>query len=162
MQQPRNSSLNRLFNPCNENHVFAALAVRLGLQIGEGEASAHLAVEAVRSHMRILIGVVWTLIVTASPSEPMLAIAAAQALNASSTIYQKSIETLLDKLIPRGLVLDRGLHGELYTVLSQLLLMLARDKAIVPDGGSFVTNDPISNVFEVQAVQLSQFLPDFV
>jgi hypothetical protein len=135
-----------------ENHVFA---VRIGLEIGEGEAPSRLAVEAVSSHMRILTGVVGPLVVTTSPSEPMLAIAAARALNSSSKTYQKAIETLLDKLILRGLILDRGLQGELY---SRLLLMLARDKAAVCAGYSFVIPDSISREPTVRPVQLSNFL----
>jgi hypothetical protein len=85
----------------------------------------------------------------------MLAIAAAVALNTSSETYQNAIETLLDKLILRGLILDRGQQGELY---SRLLLMLARDKASVCDGCSFVMPEPISREPTVQAVQLSKFL----
>jgi hypothetical protein len=143
------------FNPHVENHVFAALAVRVGLEIGEGEASMRLAAEAVRSHMRLLTGVVGQLVMTTSPSEPMLAIAAAEALNDSSKTYQQAIKTLLNKLILRGLVLDRGLQGELY---SRLLFMLARDKATLPHGGSFVTNDPKSGMPKIQAVRVDLFL----
>ena len=111
--------LNHEFDPKKETHVFAALAVRVGLEIGEGEASSRLAVETVSSHMRILTGVVGPLIVTTSPSGPILAIAAAMVLNTSSETYQDVIETLLDKLILRGLIIDHGLQGELY---SRLLL----------------------------------------
>jgi hypothetical protein len=142
------------FRPYSEDHVFAALALRIGLELGEGEASTRLAMDAVRSHMRILIGVAGQLVITSSPSEPMLAIAAATALNTSPETYQTAIETLLDKPILRGLVLDRGLQGELYT---RLLLTLARDKAVLPDGGEFVENSP-DEVPAVRPVRLSQFL----
>jgi hypothetical protein len=143
---------NKDFDPKNEKHVFAALAVRVGLEIGEGEASSRLARKTVSSHMRILTGAVGPLIVTTSPSEPLLAIAAATALNTSSDTYQDAIETLLDKLILPGLILDRG---ELY---SRLLLMLARDKATVRGDCSFVMPDPISREPTVRAVELSKFL----
>jgi hypothetical protein len=146
---------NMAFDPRNQDHVFAALAVRIGLEIGEGEASARLATEAVRSHMRVLVGVTGGLVITASPSEPMLAIAAAEALNTSSETYKTAIETLLDKLILRGLVLDRGLQGEVY---SRLLLMLARDKATMTLSPSFVKYDAIGSAHHVHAVRLSCFL----
>lgn len=145
---------NQAFDPKNADHVLAAFSVRIGLEIGEGEASARLTMEAVRSHMRILTGVVGRLLVTTSPSEPMLAIAAADALNASNGTYRQAVETLLDKLILRGLILDRGLQGELY---SRLLLMIARDK-VTTRNGSYLKNDPTSMAPIVQAAPLSQFL----
>ena len=45
-------------NGFRPDHVFAAIAVRVSLEIGVGEASELLAMEAVRSHMRILEAVV--------------------------------------------------------------------------------------------------------
>jgi hypothetical protein len=137
-----------VFDPRAENHVFAAPAVRVGLEIGEGEASMWLAVEAVRNHMRILTGVAGPLLMTTSPSEPILAIAAAAALNSFSETYRQAMKTLLEKLIRRGLVLDRGLQ-------ELLLFMLARDKATLRDGGSFVTTPGVP---KIQAVQVNFFL----
>lgn len=145
---------NKPFNPKNEDHVLAAFAVRIGLEIGEGEASARLTMEAVRCHMRILTGVVDQLLITTAPSEPMLAIAAANALNSSNEIYQQAIETLVDKLILRGLVLDRGLQGELY---SRLLFTLACDKAMT-QSGTYLKNDSTSAIPMVRAVVLPHFL----
>jgi hypothetical protein len=153
-----NLFLNRPFDPKDEDHVFATLTVRIGLEIGEGEASARLAREAVRSHMRILTSVIGSHIITTSAPEPMLAIAAAQAINASPKTYQHAIGMLIDKLILRGLVLDRGMQGELY---SRLLLTLARDKAVV-QGGSFLRVDPRSIVPHVRAVSLSHFLQNLL
>src|SRR5262245_44862363 len=120
---------NRPFNPKDVNQVFAAFATRIGLEIGEGEASTRLAIDAVRSYMRMLIGVSGRLVITASPSEPMLAIAAAFVLNWSTDSYKEALKTLINELILRGLILDRGLQGELYC---RLLIMLARDKAVLP------------------------------
>src|SRR6516164_3904431 len=78
------------FMPKNVDHVFAAFGIRAGLEIGQGEASGRLAMEAVRSHMRILKGVVGSIVITVSPSEPILAIATAQALNESEKTYQEA------------------------------------------------------------------------
>jgi hypothetical protein len=85
----------------------------------------------------------------------MLAIAAAIALNTSPETYREAIGTLLEKLILHGLVLDRGLQGELCT---RLLLMVARDKAVEDDNRQFIMPHPISGVDTVQAVRLSCFL----
>jgi hypothetical protein len=98
--------------------------------------------------MRILRGTHRQVVITVSPSEPMLAIAAADALNDTIKIYQEAIKTLVDQLILRGLVLDRGMQSELCT---RLLFTLARDRAVQP----IVQSSPMA---KVQAVSLSQFL----
>ena len=108
--------------------MFAAFAVRVGLEIGVGEASERLAMEAVRSHMRILEAVVDSMVITTSPPEPMLAIAAAMAMNHSEETYKTALGTLLDKLILKGIVLDRGLLGELS---SRLLFLRARPSLLL-------------------------------
>jgi len=143
------------FYPTNEDHVFAAFAVRVALEIADGEASERLAANAVRSHMRILCGVVGSLVITTSPSEPMLAIAAAQALNSSTEVYQRAMHTLLEKLVLKGCILDRGLQGEL---CSRLLLMIARDKTNLPSGGPFVETRPKTDILQIRAVRMDEFL----
>ena len=45
----------------------------------------------------------------------MLAIAAAMALNSLDVRYKTALDTLLDKIILIGVVLDRGLLGELFS-----------------------------------------------
>jgi hypothetical protein len=141
------------FLPSNVNHVLAAFANRAGLEIGEGEAATRLAIDAVDSHMRILTGIVGRLVITTSPSEPILAIAAAEALNESDAIYKAAMETLLDKLILEGLVIDRGAMGEFG---SRLMLLRARDQATTAGGNKFVKVE--GQISSVQAVQLSKFL----
>ena len=73
--------------------MFAAFAVRVGLEIGVGKASECLAMEAVRSHMRILEAVIDSMVITTSPPEPMLVIAAAMAMNHSEETYKKALGT---------------------------------------------------------------------
>ena len=145
------------FVPTNVDHVFAAFAVRAGLEIGQGEASERLTIQAVGSHMRILKSVVGSLANTISPSEPMLALAAAKGLNVSEEAYRLAIQTLLDELILKGLVLDRGLLGELST---RILLLRARDKASTSVSGDkrWFKFDEASGVPSVRAVRLSKFL----
>ena len=99
------------FIPTDIDHVLAAFTVRVGLEIREGDASDSLAKDAVCSHMKILRGTVDSLVITTSPSEPILAIAAATSLNVSSEIYKAAIVTLVDRLVLRSLVLDRGIKG---------------------------------------------------
>jgi len=142
------------FNQTNEHHVFAVFAIRIGLEIGEGEASTRLAMEAVHNHMRILTSIAGRQINTAAPSEPILAVVAGRVLSYSSRLYQGAIETLLHKLLIPGLVLDRGRPGDLY---ARLLLMLARDKATSLYGGTYV-RESYDGVDEVVAVRLSRFL----
>ncbi|KIM44785.1 hypothetical protein M413DRAFT_362557 [Hebeloma cylindrosporum] len=149
------------FQPTNQNHVFAAFAIRAGLEIGQGEASERLDIQAVRSHMRILKSVVGSLVITASPSEPMLALAAAEGLNSSEETYQEAMHTLLDELILKGLVLDRCLLGEVW---SRILLLRARDKASIATGSENKTNSRWSTlnwesgVPSVRALTLSNLL----
>jgi len=142
------------FRPDKEDHVFAAFAVRVGLEIGVGGASERLAMEAVRSHMRILEAVVDSMVLTTSPPEPMLAIVAAMEMNDSEETYKAAITTLLHKLVLKGIVLDRGLLGELS---SRLLLLRARDKA-TPGGKGCVNHDPVRRQPKVQPIRLSRFL----
>jgi len=84
----------------------------------------------------------------------MLAIAAAMAMNYSEETYKTALGTLLDKLILKGIVLDRGLLGELS---SQLLLLRTRDKA-TPGGKGCVTYDPVRRQPQIHLVELSKFL----
>jgi hypothetical protein len=56
--------------------------------------------------MSILIRVSGRLVITSSPSEPMLATAAASALNWTNGTYEEALKTLVDELILRGLILD--------------------------------------------------------
>lgn len=139
----------------NEHQVLAAFAARVSLELAETEASSRLAAEAVRSHMRILVEVSRHLLTTECPSEPVLAIAAAETLNKSHEIYTKAFKTLLDKLILQGLVIDRGLQGEL---CSRLLLTLARDKALGSSSEFIHRDDANSDNYAVKPVQCSEFL----
>ncbi|EIW79657.1 hypothetical protein CONPUDRAFT_155053 [Coniophora puteana RWD-64-598 SS2] len=115
------------FAPANEDHVFAAFSQRVGLELASSEAATRIALEAVRSHMRFLLSVVdRTFIETTVPSEPCLALAAAQVLRPTSEDFGVALQTLVDTLILQETVLDRGVQGELY---ARILLIMARDKA---------------------------------
>ncbi|KZT20204.1 hypothetical protein NEOLEDRAFT_1182730 [Neolentinus lepideus HHB14362 ss-1] len=130
------------FNPSNVNHVFAAFAQRICLELGEGEAATRITVESVRSHMRILLGVASRhFVVTSAPSEPMLSLAAATWLNKSPGTISAAVNTLATQLILTGLAMDRGVQGGL---VAQLLLTLARDQATKDNTGkiSFIEGTP--------------------
>ena len=65
------------YRPSDTQHVLAVLSTRLLLNLANTLVSSKIAVEAIRSHMRILIRVDnHSILVTGTPSEPMLAIAA--------------------------------------------------------------------------------------
>ncbi|OBZ66936.1 hypothetical protein A0H81_13279 [Grifola frondosa] len=146
-------------DPTNIDLVFAIFSNRILLEIGNGTTAMRLAAEAVRSHMRLLMGVrTGNVVSTKAASEPMLAIAAADILNAENVdvsepdFYTKAMTTLVEKLVEQGLVLDRGLQGELS---ARLLLTVARDRAALPKGGDFVTREP---PYRISPVSVSAFL----
>ncbi|EIW78405.1 hypothetical protein CONPUDRAFT_138698 [Coniophora puteana RWD-64-598 SS2] len=128
------------FTSNNVNDVFAAFSQRVGLDLTHSAESNRIAIEAVRSHMRMLFAVVdRTYIETRVPSEPILALAAAQALRPSESL-KTAINTLFQKLLLQGHIMDRGVQGELY---ARILLTLARDAAtqacnVGPDKNYFV------------------------
>ncbi|KZT00635.1 uncharacterized protein LAESUDRAFT_732138 [Laetiporus sulphureus 93-53] len=145
---------NDAFDPANPDHVFAIFANRIVLELSNTSHSSRIAINAVRSHMRLLTDVHDAFIITEAPSEPMLAVAAAQILNENSQNYAKALDTLMRRLIIDGVVTDRGRQGELSI---RLLLTLARDKATLPDGGKFVdSTEPTRRA--VRPVKLSDFL----
>ncbi|KZS99750.1 uncharacterized protein LAESUDRAFT_732907 [Laetiporus sulphureus 93-53] len=145
---------NDAFDPANPDHVFAIFANRIVLELSNTSHSSRIAINAVRSHMRLLTDVHDAFIITEAPSEPMLAVAAAQILNENSQNYAKALDTLMRRLIIDGVVTDRGRQGELSV---RLLLTLARDKATLPDGGKFVdSTEPTRRA--VRPVKLSDFL----
>jgi hypothetical protein len=115
------------FSPKNVAQVLAVFSHRVLLEIGVGEASTMHVVEAVKSHMRILLGVTDRSIVhTRAPSEPMLSVAACNILNDNQATYKDAVETLVELLTVQNVIIDRGRQGELF---ARLLLTLARDEA---------------------------------
>ncbi|KZT00630.1 uncharacterized protein LAESUDRAFT_637399, partial [Laetiporus sulphureus 93-53] len=142
------------FDPENLDHVFAIFANRIVLELSDKKQSSQIAVHAVRSHMRLLTDVLDGFIVTNAPSEPMLAIAAADILNDSPRNYAKAVETLVRLLIIDRIVTDRGRQGDLCT---RLLFILTRDKATLSNGGSFV-DCPEPARRGVRPLKLSDFL----
>ncbi|ETW80197.1 hypothetical protein HETIRDRAFT_428433 [Heterobasidion irregulare TC 32-1] len=116
------------FNPNDQHHVFAAFASRVLLEVADNAAASPVAETAVARHMRMLMGVVRGGVSTKAPSEPLLAIAAAQELS------QK---------------------GDL---CGRLLMTLARDKATLPHGGRFVQTKGDRHLDAISAATFSQFL----
>ncbi|THH11518.1 hypothetical protein EW146_g8010 [Bondarzewia mesenterica] len=143
-----------VFNPMDPYHVIAVFSQRVLLELGTGESSSHLATESVRSHMHILLGVVNRLTITEAPSEPLLAVAAAKALNSSKECYKAAMETLLKGLVQQGTVLDRGLEGGLCI---RLLFTLTGDEARVPEGAEFLEGERTLDA-SLRPIRLSTFL----
>ncbi|OBZ69610.1 hypothetical protein A0H81_10227 [Grifola frondosa] len=142
------------FSPFNLNHVFALFSNRVLLEVGSGPAATRLMAESVRTHMRLLVGVrAGNVVITKAASEPMLAVAAAQCLNTNTKVYQLAMETLIEKLVEQGLVLDRGVQGELS---GRLLATFARDRAALTNADAFVVSSP--DGLSIQPVTLPAFL----
>ena len=80
------------------------------------------------------MGVADNLLVTEAPSEPILSVAAATALLEGEN-YEYAFETLFNELVLKGLVVDRGLRGDL---CCQLLMILSRDMGTLKEAGKFV------------------------
>jgi hypothetical protein len=110
----------------SQHHVLAAFSQRVGLEITV-EGRRTLGVEAVRAHMRFLLGIAGPgpSVVTACPAEPILAIAAASQLN-SPTVYAEGVSLLIRGLVLKDLVETPLRISGLYT---RLLLIMARDAA---------------------------------
>jgi hypothetical protein len=131
--------------------VFAVFTHRVGLELGEGDASTRIALDAVKSHMRILLGVVdRSYAVTMAPSEPILSIAAAGVLNASKADYSLALNLLIDRLILAGILMDLGTQGELF---ARLLFTMARDEVAF----SHSERSKVSSS-KVQAITLARLL----
>ncbi|KAJ7225302.1 hypothetical protein GGX14DRAFT_638075 [Mycena pura] len=112
-------------NNLSEAHTFALFTQRICLQLSPSAASQAIEVSAVESHMRLATGVHAGRLLTACPSEPILALAAAHATRREIDL-KNATQSLID-LVFRYRV-DRGLEGELY---SRLILILARDMATI-------------------------------
>lgn len=147
-----------------EQHALAALSQRVLLTLAESTASNRIAIEAVSKHMRYLRGILnRSVLWTAVPSEPVLAIAAARAMFGEYTAvkrlknetYQETIEVLVNRLILQQDVVDRGTMGEL---ASRLILTMAHDAVLVSN--SFICTD--ENRPAVRTVSLLKFLQELL
>ena len=141
--------VNGLFDCTNKHHVLAILSQRVCLDLVMSSTEAmELADHSVENHMRLLVGFTENghKFFTKSPSEPILALAAAELLylppaqaETPTTSYAASLgsalKTLNKSLCGAGLV-DKGLLGEL---AGRILLLLARDLA-APRRGRIAKN----------------------
>lgn len=143
------------FNFVDKHHIFAAFASRVALELTENEAATRLAVEAVSHHMRMVVSVVGDKMETAAPSEPALALAAAVALNENQEGYRKALAYLLNELILKGVILDRGAQGELCT---RLLFILARDRAAMAVHNGQFMDASLTHVLPITLADLLETL----
>ncbi|KAL0954555.1 hypothetical protein HGRIS_003519 [Hohenbuehelia grisea] len=144
------------FHPGKDaDQVFAVLSQRLLIPLSNNQDAHKIAATGVRSHMRTLIGVIdRTILVTDAPSEPMLAIAAAEVMTrpGNHSEYQQTMASLVQALILNDVV-DRGSLGEL---LARTYIIIARDAAL--NGQSFVDTSSPLNPGKVRPVPLKSFL----
>ncbi|KAF8541641.1 hypothetical protein BDD12DRAFT_488995 [Trichophaea hybrida] len=119
------------FNPRDRDHVFAVLAFRISLNPSmRTPESSSLAQVQVMVHLRLIdrIDVDTGRTTTCTPSEPLVAEAAASALECN---WLETLETFNKQLLLPGL-LDAGLVGELY---ARMILIMARDSLPPPVEG---------------------------
>jgi hypothetical protein len=124
--------------------------------------------ESVRSHLRFATGLYdQKTLVTAAPTEPILALAACETLTDNKiTKYSTAVSTLLEHFVfTNQSHVTRGMHGEL---LARLILIIARDiatcypsydadsKKNLPPGESFFIN--LNEPKRVKTITLAQFL----
>ncbi|KAF9022720.1 hypothetical protein BDP27DRAFT_1353196 [Rhodocollybia butyracea] len=143
----RKSDHKPFFDSSNIQHVIAAFASRVHLELVSTPQTALFAAESVRQHMRILDDVNRDILITSAPSEPSLAIAAMDSIIKYGDSAWKS---LLREVTNGQITLDQGSLGQLWT---GLLFTLARDKSTV--------TPPIVHCGEdafVRPVALNEFL----
>jgi hypothetical protein len=150
----------RAMDPQNVHHVLAAFTHRIGIELYP--ASSLLVTTSVRSHMRLVNNLHdRTILSTESPSEPMLSLAAFEALSEKGIKhYTAAVKTLLAEVITtKNGPATRATHGEL---VARLLLTIARDSATCGILGPtkarrhFWSND--GHPIEVRTITLAIFL----
>lgn len=100
--------------PANENQVLAAFSRRIAPELWFTNETKEMAEESVQQHLGYLERVdEQHFIVSSAPSEPILSLAAAQALNADPWKYASAIETLAHVLVTNRVVTDTGAGGGL-------------------------------------------------
>lgn len=119
----------KVFNPTEKNHVFAVVSQRFCLDpVLAGAEAIKLADRSVADHMRLLKDYSdnRAIFYTHSPSEPILALAAADIMyNMGKPHTAKILNTLSHALCGAGLV-EKGHLGEL---CARIILLIARDYA---------------------------------
>ena len=113
----------------DKDALIAAISVRIILDFDFSRDSARVYEQRlVESHMRVIFSVPDHLefLGSGTPSEPLLAEAAAQFLNADSTLFRHKAPEILADLLKDG-SLARGERGEM---VGRLLWTLAHDAAI--------------------------------
>lgn len=122
----------RQYDGNKDVHALSTLSHRIGLDIllpaGLSPAS-----DAVKGHMRFVRGLSRNrvFIQTATPSEPLLSLAAMRCLMPANGDLKPLTDTIhtLNKTLLRGGVVEKGIGGEL---LTRLLFTIARDRATDP------------------------------
>jgi hypothetical protein len=123
-----------LFNHRSTAHVLAVLSQRLCIDIVLiGSEATELADRSVAHHMRLLTGVSpdYRVFYTYSPSEPILALAAAEIIYREDAQWAHILDSFNVRLCRAGLV-EKGLLGELG---ARTLLLIARDFAAPRSNG---------------------------
>lgn len=144
------------FRATDRNHVFAAMSVRLCLDVNlSNPITLPLSQAAVNLHLRLVtfMDPATGLLRTRTPSEPIVSYAAMKHLCRGFN-WDRALSTFAGELLSLG-VIPKGTKGELY---SRMILILAHDAIVgrVP-AGSEVDNTKIFPTFTVKVFLQSLF-----
>ena len=150
---------NKTYNPDDRNHVFAALSVRLCLDLNlANPITLPLSRTAVNSHMRFLDSLDPSsgCMFTTTPTEPILAVASMRYLCAN-TNWARSLKTLVSELLDRGAI-DKGRKGELF---SRFILTIAHDNIADLSATSSTPSGAVIPAFTVDSFLKKLFSHDY-
>ncbi|KAJ7201059.1 hypothetical protein GGX14DRAFT_465594 [Mycena pura] len=111
------------FNPESRVHVFTAFSHRILLDIGSTVAAHRMAADSVESNLRYTTRIDGEIVRTVCPSEPLLSLVAADALNTGDN-YVYGLRILVDAV--KSATIERGQEAEIYC---RLIIIRARDVA---------------------------------
>ncbi|KAJ7201066.1 hypothetical protein GGX14DRAFT_371580 [Mycena pura] len=112
-----------IFNPKSTVHVLTAFSHRILLDLGSTVAAHRMAADSVQSNLRYTTRIDGEIVHTVCPSEPLLSLIAADALNKGDN-YVYGLRTLVDAV--KSATIERGREAELYC---RLIIIRARDVA---------------------------------
>ncbi|KAA1465985.1 hypothetical protein DENSPDRAFT_810607 [Dentipellis sp. KUC8613] len=145
-----------VFDSHHMPHVLAAFAFRVCLAFVGNDAARDIASDAVDHHMCLLTSVIGTTLITQAPSEPILAIAAADALNVSHDGYDTALANLFEELHHQYPAHDPTDAGKL---CARVLLCLARDRTTIQSNPGFVDSKTFPAKREkIHAIELAELL----
>jgi len=122
--------------------VLAVHSTRFALNLTAEGAASQMAIDSVRSHLRVLTdyNASTRMLKSEVLSEPILAIAAGDILLRSKDIYNDAVEILVEQLLLSLKVISVGENGETY---GRIILIVNRDATVHAAGGQICVVDTV-------------------